>query len=311
MKKVITIILAVFILIAGGLCLLNTKKPYNFKVTDEMWAEMEENSKVNIKKTFKGDIDDVIDDYIIYHDGDYEDKDGYDDPDDTFSELPVAVHKTFDTEKNGDEITCYIAYDYLELGFENGIFTISGDGGLDIASVITLKKVKNKENTYKVIKHIYGYEGHLLEPSLERMFSKDILKEYNNNAYENELEKETDKKARDYLNQIGRDAEFKANVDKEYLTDGYFYEDENGISQEEADEIYDLFDEFEEKDYPDWIGSREQVKNNKRYIYKASSVKKGDMKYIITYTKENERGKILEQYKMTLNGKDYKIKKVV
>ena len=89
--------------------------------------------------------------------------------------------------------------------------------------------------------------------------------------------------------------------DTEFIESGYDYLEDEG----------DFIENFNDKGYPDWIGTRERLEKGEWYIYKAEQKEKDKGEYIVTYTKTDESGNILEQYKVNANSKGYEVKKVV
>jgi len=302
MKKVNLILLVILILILSIGC-SSFDIIAERSISDEEWAEYEKNSKVNINKTFTGTVDEVIDEYILCNE---EHSYGEKDEDDDYNEFETVVHKTFATKKNGDEITSYISYDYRGYVFINGTFTENG-GSARIPAKITLKEVENKKDTYKVTSCIIAQDGEYYSPSIKRMFPENVQKEFWEEKYYKDIEKELLKNKQNYLKKIARKAKIKDYVETTYLLE----DAEDSLSEADWEKLDELVSKFCEKDYPEWIGTREVVKNGKRYIYKSGEKKLGKRKYLITYTKTNDKGKVLEKYKVNIDKADYKIEKVV
>ena len=63
--------------------------------------------------------------------------------------------------------------------------------------------------------------------------------------------------------------------------------------------LVDKEDKEELWDYPDWIGTREQIENGKRYIYETQYDKYSN---IVTFIKYNEEKEQLENMKYKING---------
>ncbi len=320
MKKFV-VVFTVVIFIVFGISYCGNSDIKTGTISDKEWAEYEKNSKVNIDKTFTGTIKEIIDKYILYNiEISYEKADQVvvDDKDtlyvkklhskdkNYYNEFETVVHKTFSTKKNGDEITSYISYDYRGYSFVNGDF-VENSACSRIPAKITLKEVG--DNTYKVICCVIAQDGEYYAPSIKRMFPTFVRGEYYADFYHRRIEKKLFENAQNYLQVIGRKAEIKDYLDTTELL-SYRYDDES-MGEAEIDRLYDLLQDFEWKDYPTWIGTREVVRNGKRYIYMAEEKKLGKRKYLITYTKIDENGNMLEQYKVNVDKADYKIEKVV
>ena len=303
MKKLVLFFVAIIFLVLG-ISFCGNSDIQGRRISDEEWAEYEKKSRVNIDKTFTGTINDVIDKYILCN----EEHSYGDEEDDDYDEFETVVHKTFSAKKSGDEITSYISYDYRGYMFVNGVF-VEGGGSSRIPAKITLKEVANEKDTYKVVSCITAQDGEYYAPSIKRIFPTFVRGEYYADFYHRRIEKQLLENAQDYLHVIGRKAEIKDYIDTTELL-SYRYDD-SAMNENDLDKLYDLLQDFEWKDYPDWIGTREVVKNGKRYVYNAEQEKKGENKYLLTYTKTDKNGNVLEQYKVNVDKADYKIEKVI
>lgn len=267
---------------------------------------------VKIKETFSGNADDVIDEFILKY---IESSDfRYDDfissfvlspSDDKYNEFKKVVHHTFDKKVNGNETTYYIAYKDVSGNLMNGVFYCEISG--NVPASITLKKVQGREKQYKVTKLLFQKEGHLYCCPIEEMFDNKIITEYQSENYNKKLTKKIYKKQKAYLKSIGRDAKIVYDYDFNYIMEDTDFV-ENGYDYLGDED--DFIEKFDYKGYPYWIGTIERMEKGKWYIYKAAQEKKDNGEYIITYTKTDESGKILEQYKVYANKKDYNVKKL-
>ncbi len=307
MKK--KFVIGIFLLLI--LFVVIMKFPYFMDESKKIYIQKLPN--VKIKETFSGNADDVIDEFIVKY---IESSDfRYDDFTSSFvlipskhkyNEFETVVHHTFDTKTSGNEITYYIAYKCVDGNFINEIFGCDVSG--NVPASITLKKVKGIENQYKVTKFLFQKEGHLYCCPIEEIFDNKIIIEYQAENYNRELTKKLHKKERAYLKSVGKDVKIVYDYDlndimedTEFIESGYDYLEDEG----------DFIENFNDKGYPDWIGTRERLEKGEWYIYKAEQKEKDKGEYIVTYTKTDESGNILEQYKVNANSKGYEVKKVV
>ncbi len=269
--------------------------------------------KVKIKETFTGDIDNIIDEFILNYIESTEQ--GYDDFVPTvflrpvknkYNEFETVVHHTFNTKTSGNEITYYIVYRYGDGNFVNGVFAHYEYENVPVS--ITFKKVGNRENEYKVTKIFFQKEG-FFYPELNEIFDDKIIEKYKSENYNEEIKEKLYKRKKAYLKSIGRNEKMTENLYLEYIMEDVEFA-ENGYDYMCSDDSF-IFDFEENKGYPAWIGTIERLKGGKRYIYKAEQQVIDKKRYIITYTMTDESGNILEQYKVNANSRGYKIKKVV
>ena len=269
---------------------------------------------VKIKKTFSGNVDDVIDEFISrYVESATLEWPAYDEAylrsfknDELRNEFCIVAHHTFDKKEIGNKTTFYISYTYAEYSFINGVFT--HDVFVENNPVaITLKKLANKKNTYKVTKIFFQREG-AYYPELNEFFDNEIVNKYKNENHQKEIINKLHKKEKAYLKSIGRNEKIVDDLDFNYIMeDAELAENGYDYMYDEDCFIYD----FEYQGYPSWIGTKEIIRGGKRYICKAKQQVIDKKGYIITYTKTDETGNVLEQYKVNVDKADYKVEKVI
>lgn len=183
-------------------------------------------------------------------------KDGY-----LSGECRAEGHIILGTEKiaktgssNTEGIAVYALVSYGEYGFENGNFEkISGSGV--IPTKITF------DMTGKVINYEMPSDGSEYQSSLKKLFPKEYWSVVSGdlNSYYKDCIQQEHAYAERYLNSIGRKAQIGeyADFDKTLLT-------HMGVPTEVSN---NLLNDKRLLDYPMWIGNREQIENNTRYVY--------------------------------------------
>ncbi|MGN0461072.1 MAG: hypothetical protein ACI4HZ_01355 [Ruminococcus sp.] len=229
------------------------------------------------------DINDAVSKAILT-----DNKDAYYD-----GECQAEGHVIFETEKTDNKYIVYSYIGYSEYGFENGNFV--DVSGTMCPAVITLDK------NYNLIEIKYPEDGSDYAKSIKKMFSRSCVNNVLNISDKNHnsiIEQETEY-AKEYLKSIGRDATIGTMSDFEYplLTDmGVSVEVSNSLSENV------LIDE----PYPYWIGNKELVENDIRYVYQMD-YNKNENKIIFTKYQYEKPNNILEKIVVdSLSGKEIK-----
>ncbi len=217
-------------------------------------------------------------------------------------ELPVEGHIILESQ-NTSESQCivYAIASWGYFGFENGIFTkISGTGATPI--VLTLSV--NQAEGYKATDLKQPMDGSYYDDSIKEMFPEHLLNTVltESNAKYPELLLQQENQAKDYLKTINRDAQVNGNyIDKEPLN----------IGQEASDLLLGELakNDTELNKFPFWIGNVEIIENNVRYIYETSKTLDKAKNILLTYTKKDEKGKTLLQYRFIIDSQG-KLKKI-
>ena len=204
-------------------------------------------------------------------------------------ELNVESHVILGKKENEDSVEVYLMATYGAYSFENDIFTMTG-GSSNIP--IRMKFSKVKEGEFLTTKAGYYYleseealDGALYKDSVLKMFPKKEAQKALNVDYTDQLLKNINSQAESYVKSIGR----KCKVTSEYVEHDYI----------EALALVDRSDMEELFDYPEWIGTREELIDNKRYIYETQYDK---FSKIIIFTKYNENKEELESNQYKING---------
>ena len=192
-----------------------------------------------------------------------------------------------DADADGN-IKCYCLEMFGAYEFQDGNFVKCAGTGA-IPCVITVKQ--NDDGTYEFISMVEADDGSSFVDSIKKNFpealwSRCITIDPDDS---NELEKQERAYAEEYVSSIGReDAEVGdySDYDHKLLTD-------EGVSVEVSNKMIDVqsgdgFEFF----CPMWIGEREVLDDNVRYVYKTEYDKK---KQLITFSKTDyESGEVLE-----------------
>lgn len=173
-------------------------------------------------------------------------------------ECAAEGHIIMGCEQDDDTIKVYALTMYGEYEFQDDFFVkISGSGV--IPAVVSLKE-DGEDMEFEEIE--YPEDGNRNASSIKEMFPfkyRSRALEYSEEDIKvlTELQQ---KDARQYLKNINRDAHICDEADL--------------IDKRKSLNDYIMNSDFEDKldkdygDYPDWIGSREKIENNIRYIYK-------------------------------------------
>lgn len=203
-------------------------------------------------------------------------------------EIVAEGHVILDTKQSGNSTKVYLISSVGTFGFENGVFTIiSGYGLVPMVMNITKDEYGNVDNvSVEMAKDGSQYESSVKEMFPEKLH-KNVLHEIE--KYRKNIEDLQEARAKDYLKEIGRDAEVQAgHVVKEYV-------------DIDAQAENTLLEDKKLVDYPSWLGTRESLVDGIRYIYEKSHYKEDEYDFIV-YTKKTEDGRVIEEYKYRIDG---------
>lgn len=204
-------------------------------------------------------------------------------------------HIILDIEEKEGKTKVYTLASIGWFGFENSIFTKTSGSGA-IPTVITF--FKNEHGEYSLLEYKEPTEGFGGTESKKEMFPMklwDSVLNANQN-YEN-LKKQQEIQAENYLKTIGRTAKVSA----DHL--------EKKLGNINVGASNKLVAEFTRQDVflnhcPYWLGTREQIENGTRYIYEKSQSKSSDGYDIITFRKIKEDGGLIEEKKYKIVGSE-------
>lgn len=213
-------------------------------------------------------------------------------------ECSTEGHIILDTEEKGGMVKIYTIASFGAFGFENGIFTkVSGSGA--IPTVITLKKGKNA--SYDLIKCVEPMDGSYYSKSIKQMFPKRLWNKVlsSNNSYAS-LAKQQEEQAGQYLGKIGR----KARVSEAYVNKTLVK-----INVQASNKLFSEMTKYDTElnNFPYWIGSREIIENNVRYIYATSQSKTANGYDLVTLKKTKVDGTTVKEYKYKIVGGEPKL----
>ena len=198
-------------------------------------------------------------------------------------------HVILGKNEDDDSVEVYLMATYGSYNFENDVFSMSA-GSSNVPIKIKFSKVKDGEFLttkagYYYLESEQAEDGSMYKDSVLKMFPKKEANKALNIDYTDELLKDINKKAENYVKSIGR----KCKVTSDYVEHEYI-ESLALVDKEDKEELWD---------YPDWIGTREQIENGKRYIYETQYDKYSN---IVTFIKYNEEKEQLENMKYKING---------
>jgi bla regulator protein BlaR1 len=177
-------------------------------------------------------------------------------------------------------------------GFENGIFTgISGSGA--IPTVITFSK--NQSGEYLLLEYKEPMDGAGYSQSIKKMFPKKLWDKVFTTEKYPEITKQMEAQAKDYLQSIGRISKVSlTSVEKKPVN----------INVEASNTIFAEYTKYDSElnKFPYWIGSKEIIENENRYIFETSQGKTNDGYDLITFKKIKEDGNVVTQYQYKIIG---------
>lgn len=202
-------------------------------------------------------------------------------------ETATEGHIILDSEKDNERIKVYTIASFGAFGFENGIFTkVSGSGA--IPTVMTFSRYSSNGG-YSLLEYQEPEDGAGYAESIKKMFPARLQDRVlsSHGDYE-ELARQQETQAAEYLKSIGRTAEVSAAHVKKQLADI------------DVDASNKLFFEYTKNDpflnnCPYWIGTRERIENGVRYIYETAQGRTGDGYDLIVFRKTLEDGTVVEE----------------
>lgn len=202
-------------------------------------------------------------------------------------ETAAEGHITLESEKKDGLTYAYIREKYVLLGFENGILTdISGHAN---PAVIVFDKDSQGNYVFKEL--IRPKDGSGYRPSIEKIFSASALRKLDsadNKENSAVIDAQIEAYGRAYLEKIGRKADVQISGADRIIAD---------MNAEVSNYLIDAYGE-----YPYWIGSREVVENDTRYIYAKEWQDRGNQNGIVTFTKSVYGGKVIEKTVIEVKG---------
>ncbi|MGL5331013.1 MAG: M56 family metallopeptidase [Peptostreptococcaceae bacterium] len=250
------------------------------------YSENEEKFKVILKKVAKlrkgsASLDEAISNvikditYSAFYDG----------------ELVTEAHKIIGQEKEKGILKVYLISNRSSFGFENESFSVvSGEATPRYIEFLEV------DGYYYMIDYKEVMDGALYEESIKSIFPMNLWsKVMNSYSYYEELHKEEIKQAKQYLKSINRD---------ENATDISLETKAIDISEEAQNKLFEV---EEIQSYPTtWIGTREEVISNVRYLYKSSIKEDTDGYKIVIFEKYKYPDKLLEEHHYKVYDDDIK-----
>lgn len=209
-------------------------------------------------------------------------------------EVATEGHKILDTEEKGGIVTVYTVSSFGWFGFENGIFTcVSGSGY--IPTVIKLSK--NEIGEFSLLEYKEPMDGAYYTESIKKMFPRRLWDDVLNTDKYTDLVKQKEEQAREYLRSIGRNAKVSAAYVEKKLVN---------INVEASNKLFGEFtkNDAELNNFPYWIGTKELLENDVRYIYSTSQSKTSDGYALISFKKTKEDGTIVKLYQYKIVGSE-------
>src|SRR3989344_2256189 len=204
-------------------------------------------------------------------------------------EVAVEGHVILGSEAKEKITTVYVVSSWGWFGFENGIFTM-GSGAFQIPTVIVFSQ--NDRGEYMVQEYREAMDGSLYGPSIEKMFPARYFKKViDKNSYNDELHRQMEVQAAEYLKRIGRVARVSVPyVEKKILTDA-------GIDVQASNTLFEIIsNNAQMNDFPYWLGTVERIEDGTRYIYETSQDKSTDGHDLVIYIKKKENGTVVATY---------------
>lgn len=208
-------------------------------------------------------------------------------------ETATEGHVILDTKEQDGFITVYTIASYGAFGFENGVFTIvSGSGAIPTIMAFS----RDDHGKYSLLEYKEPQDGAGYTVSLKKMFPSNLHdKVLSADKYYLELSKQKEAQATDYLKSIGRTAEVNAAHIPRKLA---------GIDIQASNKIFAELPKYDSSlnFYPYWLGTKERIEGNIRYIYETSQGKTSDGYDLITFRKTKEDGTVVQEYRYKIVG---------
>ncbi|SHK13329.1 transcriptional regulator [Desulforamulus aeronauticus] len=210
-------------------------------------------------------------------------------------EFATEGHLILDSEKKAEAVTVFTIASFGFFGFENGIFTkISGSGAIPTVMIFA----RNETGDYSLLAYKEPKDGEYYTDSIKKLFPNRLHnqvlsahKEYPKLAMQQE------EQAAEYLKSIGRIAQVsEKHVDKQ-LPD---------IDVEASNKLFAELTKYNSflNNCPYWIGTREIMENDGRYIYETSQSKTNDGYDLIIFKKTKEDGTVMTEYQYKIVGSE-------
>ncbi|MGN1097288.1 MAG: hypothetical protein ACI4SS_00135 [Clostridia bacterium] len=191
-----------------------------------------------------------------------------------------------------EEVKVYAVTSIGGYTFMNGMF-IKDSGSGAIPAVIILKPYGGG---YEVLDIQYPKDGSMYADSIREMFPEAYHSQLlGGNDYYDELKKQEQAQAKEYMDSIGRTAEVG-----EYADLGAVLPDMNVGASNKTLELGKYDDDWK---YPMFIGNVEYLENGERYIYETAW--DGDESGgVLTYTKYDGEGNVIKKTVYDVEGKN-------
>lgn len=193
-------------------------------------------------------------------------------------------HVILETEQQGNKVKAYTIASVGVFEFQDGIFTIvSGSGAVPTVMTFSI----DEHGQYKLIAYEEPLDGEAYVESIKKMFPKKYdSKVLYAEEYYDELAKQQERQAQEYLKKIGRHAKVSLSyVEKQPLN----------ISVQAMNHFLRMLssDPFL-NECPDWLGTCEVVEQGIRYVYETSQSKANDGRDVVTLRKMKEDGTVID-----------------
>nr|WP_284693512.1 transcriptional regulator [Anoxybacillus kestanbolensis] len=207
-------------------------------------------------------------------------------------------HIILGAEQKGNEVKAYTIASVGVFEFQDGIFAIvSGSGAIPTVMTFSI----DEHGQYKLIAYEEPLDGDAYAKSVKRMFPKKYYSQVlDAEKYYDELAKQQERQAREYLKQIGRDAKVSTSyVEKQPLN----------ISVEAMNHFLTMLgsDSFL-NECPDWLGTREVIEQGIRYVYETSQSKTNDGRDVIVLREMKEDGTVIDMRQYVI--RENKLKRI-
>lgn len=211
------------------------------------------------------------------------------------SEKMTDAGLAVDKEGSVKNLKVYAIASAANFGFQDGIFTIvSGSGAIPTVMTFRLEP----DNTYTLLEYQEPKVSFYPVRDVKEMFPPELQdKALITRQYSDELKKQQERQAAEYLKRIGKRGAATA------------YPKEKWPLDIEVDAINKIFFDKGNRDpiidnCPYWAGTKEKLENGVRYIYKTSDYKAADGEYVVVLTKSKSDGTVVKQMKFNVKGSD-------
>lgn len=200
----------------------------------------------------------------------------------------LGSHELENSGEGNDTLTLYIMSSYSAYQFVNDTFCeMGGTGNLPV--VITMERIIDKaadQTKFLITDYQLPTDGMKWADSIKELFPEDLWEDILSFQGVQTLNEELLNHARDYLKSIGME-----NTPVSLTSPVQSFP----LPEEAVKLLAGLFPQ-----YPDWNGSCSTYINRQRYTYYSSFTECQNDTYLLTYTKEDEGGAIVEYYRALL-----------